>query len=356
MWKKSKMKINEKVLMPIAGVIIAVISLTLMICGNPGNMGFCIACFLRDIAGALGLQQSPNQYLRPEIIGIILGAFLTTLATKKWKPQGASAPVTRFLLGMCVMIGALIFLGCPLRMILRIGAGDLNAIIGFLGFAAGVGIGAFFLKKGFTLKRTYHVSKTDGLVLPILSLILLLIVVIAPAILRDGGAVFRAPVLISLVAGLVVGVVGIISKLCFSGSIRNVIFFKDFTMFSALLTMIVILVIGNLLLGKFNPSFHGQPIAHTNHLWNFLGLLLVGFGSILLSGCPFRQVIKAGSGDIDSTITVFGMLFGAAIAHNFNMASTPAGVSVNGEIGFLSAFILVSAIAVYNTFYDKYEV
>ena len=356
MWKKTKLKVNEKVLMPLVGVVIAAISLTLMMCGNPGNMGFCIACFLRDIAGSLGLQQSPNQYLRPEIIGIILGAFLTTLATKKWKPQGASAPVTRFLLGMCVMIGALIFLGCPLRMIIRIGGGDLNAVIGFLGFASGIALGAFFLKKGFTLKRTYHVSKTDGLVLPLFSLILLLIIVIAPNILKHGGAVLSASVLISLVAGLIVGLVGVVSKLCFSGSIRNVILFKDFTMFSALLTMIVLLVIGNIIRGKFNLSFEGQPIAHTDYMWNFLGLLLVGFGSILLSGCPFRQVIKAGSGDIDSTITVFGMLFGAAVAHNFSMASSPTGVTVNGTIGFISAFILVSVIAVYNTFYDKHEV
>ena len=26
--------------------------------GNPDNMGFCIACFLRDIAGALNLQRA----------------------------------------------------------------------------------------------------------------------------------------------------------------------------------------------------------------------------------------------------------------------------------------------------------
>ena len=36
-------------------------------------MGMCIACFIRDIAGALGLHRAAvAQYIRPEIIGIVL--------------------------------------------------------------------------------------------------------------------------------------------------------------------------------------------------------------------------------------------------------------------------------------------
>ena len=40
-------------------------------------MGFCIACFERDIAGAVGLHSAAKvQYVRPEIIGLVLGSFL----------------------------------------------------------------------------------------------------------------------------------------------------------------------------------------------------------------------------------------------------------------------------------------
>ncbi|MFR6395122.1 MAG: hypothetical protein ACLUNQ_08625 [Oscillospiraceae bacterium] len=39
------------------------------------------------------------------------------------------------------MIGALAFLGCPLRMVLRIGGGDLNAVVGLVGFTLGIFIG-----------------------------------------------------------------------------------------------------------------------------------------------------------------------------------------------------------------------
>ena len=40
-----------------------------------------------------------------------------------------------------------------------------------------------------------------------------------------------------------------------------------------------------------------QPIAHSSHLWNLLGMVLVGWGSVLLGGCPLRQLILAGEGN-----------------------------------------------------------
>lgn len=47
---------HEKRNMIFAGLIIGVIASLLVLFGNPKNMGFCIACFLRDTAGGLGLQ------------------------------------------------------------------------------------------------------------------------------------------------------------------------------------------------------------------------------------------------------------------------------------------------------------
>ena len=48
---------------------------------------------------------------------------------------------------MFVMIGALVFLGCPLRMMIRIGGGDLNAIVGLVGFVVGIFVGTLFLRE-----------------------------------------------------------------------------------------------------------------------------------------------------------------------------------------------------------------
>jgi len=344
----------EKIKLPLVGGLTAMISICLVYLGNPGNMGFCIACFLRDTAGAVGLHSAaPVQYVRPEIIGIILGAFITAVLKKEFSPKGGSAPVTRFVLGFSLIVGALIFLGCPLRMMLRIAGGDLNAVVGLFGFAAGIFIGVFFLNKGYTLKRTYDVSKTDGFLAPGFALILLGIVVVVPSILAfstEGPGSMHAPVWAALASGLVMGSAGFLSRLCFVAGIRDSVLFKDFSMLSAFVTLIVVCAAGNMLLGNFNLGFEGQPIAHTDGLWNFLGMTLVGLCSVLLGGCPIKQVILAGSGNSDSAVTVLGMIAGAAFAHNFKMASSAAGVTINGQAGFVILFTIVILIALYNTF------
>ena len=132
-------------------------------------MGFCIACFLRDTAGGLGMHRAAAvQYIRPEIVGLVLGSFIVALCRKEFSAKGGSAPVTRFVLGFFVMIGCLMFLGCPFRMILRLAGGDLNALLGLLGFALGILAGVFFLKRGYSLKRTYPQTKLDGFLFPVI--------------------------------------------------------------------------------------------------------------------------------------------------------------------------------------------
>ena len=77
---------KEKTTIVVAGVLIGVISAMLVFFGNPANMGFCIACFLRDTTGALGLHSAAAvQYIRPEIIGLVLGACIVSLITKDRK-------------------------------------------------------------------------------------------------------------------------------------------------------------------------------------------------------------------------------------------------------------------------------
>ena len=67
----------------IAGAVVGIAAVVLTLLGNPANMGFCIACFLRDIAGGVGMHSAAKvQYVRPEIIGLVLGAFLMALAAK----------------------------------------------------------------------------------------------------------------------------------------------------------------------------------------------------------------------------------------------------------------------------------
>ena len=90
-----------------AGGAIGLTAALLQFAGNPANMGICVACFLRDIAGSLGLHQAGVvQYLRPEIPAFVLGSFAAALLTGEFRARAGSAPATRFFLGMCAMAGA----------------------------------------------------------------------------------------------------------------------------------------------------------------------------------------------------------------------------------------------------------
>ena len=118
----------------VVGAVIGLIAVWLQKLGNPANMGICVACFERDVAGGLGLHRAAIvQYLRPEIMGLVLGSLAAALATREFKPRGGSAPLVRFVLGIIAAMGALVFLGCPWRAILRLAGGDGNAILGLAG-------------------------------------------------------------------------------------------------------------------------------------------------------------------------------------------------------------------------------
>ncbi|MCI6731951.1 MAG: YedE-related selenium metabolism membrane protein [Lachnospiraceae bacterium] len=345
---------NEKITIGIAGILIGIIAVGLVFFGNPANMGFCIACFIRDTAGGLGLHRAaPVQYIRPEIIGLVLGAFLMAVGRKEFSVKGGSSPVTRFVLGFFVMIGCLMFLGCPFRMILRMAGGDLNAYIGLVGFAAGILVGIFFLNNGYTLKRTYKQSTSEGLMFPVIQVVLLVLLVAAPAFIffsEEGPGSKHAAVIISLAAGLIVGAAAQLTRLCMVGGIRDMILFKESKLLIGFVAIFAAALIGNLALGSFNLAMAGQPIAHTDGLWNFLGMLLVGYGCALLGGCPLRQLVLSGEGNVDSAVTVLGLAAGAAFCHNFGLASSAEGPTANGKIAVIIGIVVVTVIAAANTF------
>ncbi len=323
------------------GAIIGVFAALLQYFGNPANMGICVACFERDIAGALGLHRAEVvQYMRPEIMGFVLGAFIMALFAGEYKPRGGSSPLVRFFLGLFAMIGALIFLGCPWRALLRLAGGDGNAILGLLGLATGIFIGILFLKKGFSLGRSYPQAKAGGWIMPGLMVVLLLLLAFQVSF-APGGPIFfsakgpgsmHAPLLISLIAGLIIGALAQRSRFCTVGALRDVMLARDFHLISGVIALLVFAFAANLVLGQFKAGFEGQPVAHTDHLWNFLGMLLAGLAFVLAGGCPGRQLFLSGEGDADAGIFVVGMITGAAVSHNFAMASSPKGVAAFGPI------------------------
>ena len=342
---------KERVVLVVSGIVAAAVAIMLASNGNPGNMAICIACFIRDSAGAMKLQTNETvQYLRPEIIGIIVGACVMAFIGKEFKATAGSSPFTRFALGFIVMIGCLIFLGCPLRMVLRMAAGDLNAWVALIGFAAGILTGVFFLKKGFSLGRAESVKKGEGLILPIVvvALFVLSVTTTVFAVSQSGPGSMHAPVVLSLIGGIAFGMLAQRSRLCFAGGLRDLALVRDGWGLVVIGILFAGVLIFNVVNGSFHVSFTDQPIAHTEALWNILGMYVVGFGVTLLGGCPLRQLVLAGSGSGDSAVTFVGLLVGAAFAHNFGLASSANGTTEAGQIATVVCIVLLFIIAAVN--------
>lgn len=337
----------------LAGIVIGSLAAYLVSLGNPPNMGVCVACFERDLAGALGLHRaSVVQYLRPEIPAFVLGSLAAALLFGEFRARAGSAPIVRFMLGVFAMIGALVFLGCPWRAILRLAGGDLNAIVGIAGLASGIGIGAWFLKNGFTLGRSREALKPAGWIMPGLMIGVLILAFAQPAFIfasEKGPGAMHAPIFISLCVGLLIGFLAQRTRFCTMGAIRDSLLIRDFHLLYGVLAMLLAAFAVNVMLGQFNVGFGNQPIAHSNHLWNFIGMVLAGLCFALAGGCPGRQLFLSGEGDTDSGVFVFGMIVGAGFAHNFLLAAAPdklaegailvGGPGMNGQIAVVIGLV-----------------
>lgn len=324
------------------GAFIGILAPLLQKLGNPGNMGICVACFERDIAGALGLHRAAVvQYLRPEIIGFVLGSLLAAYLFKEFRARAGSAPIVRFILGAFAMIGALVFLGCPWRTLLRLAGGDGNAILGLLGLIFGIWIGTLFFRGGYNLGRSQQTHTAVGWILPLVMMGFLVLRLIFPPVegQESSGVLFyslkgpgsmHADLILSLFAGIAVGILAQRSRFCTMGAFRDLILFRQFHLFSGVVALLGAAFITNMILEQFHPGFQNQPIAHTMGLWNFSGMALAGLAFALAGGCPGRQLFLAGEGDGDAAIFVLGMIVGAAFSHNFGLASSPQGIGPHG--------------------------
>ena len=117
------------------------------------------------------------------------------------------------------------------------------------------------------------------------------------------------------------------SKFCSVGAISK-IFERDFSMFYGVISIVLFASITNLVLNQYKFGFEGQPIAHNDMLWNFLGMTLAGLCFSLSYGCPGKHLVQMGAGNLSSAVFVLGMGAGDAISHNFVLESSGAGITV----------------------------
>jgi YedE family putative selenium metabolism protein len=334
-----------------AGTGLGVLGVLLAVWGNPLNSGICVSCFIENSSGALGLHDNERmQYLRPELIGFVLGSVLCASVFREFRSRGGSAPLARLVSGIFLIVGSAVFIGCPIKLFLRLTAGDLTSIAGVFGLIAGVWVGLQGLARGIDLGRTEDERGASGLLIPAGFVLLLIFLLARPAFIifsERGSAAQHAPLMISLLVGLLLGALAQRSRFCITGSVRDSLLMGSRSpLFWGFIAFLIGAFGTNLVMGRFTFGLYGQPGAHLEHLWSFFGMLLVGWLSVLIGGCPFRQLIKAGEGDADAGLAVVGMLLGGGLVQSWGIAATAAGVSLSGKVSVLVglAFVLVLSL------------
>ena len=69
----------------IAGALLGLGGVLLVYFGNPTNSGLCISCFMENLAGSLQLHNDVRMsYIRPELLGFVLGAFIIALQSRRF--------------------------------------------------------------------------------------------------------------------------------------------------------------------------------------------------------------------------------------------------------------------------------
>lgn len=343
------------------GAVIGVGAVLLSYYGNPANTGLCAACFMENVAGALGFHDNIRmQYLRPELIGFVLGAFLLSLRRGEFRSTGGSSPLLRFFIGILLIIGCAVFIGCPIKLFLRISAGDLSAIGGLFGLIAGVYIGLEFIENGFRLGESSPAPRTNGLLIPGLMFFLLILAILKPSFIAQsekGSAALHAPFLLSLGVGLLVGALAQRTQFCITGGLARIFLWgpreimncpRSTGLLISLVSFFGFALAANVLTGQFNLGMEGQPSSNPSIGWTFLGMLMVGFGSVLIRGCPLRQLVAAGQGDNDAGAAVMGMLAGAALVQNWGMSGNADGTPLEGQIAVLAGICLLFIIGLMN--------
>ncbi|RMG61458.1 MAG: YedE-related selenium metabolism membrane protein [Deltaproteobacteria bacterium] len=333
------------------GLAFGVLAVLLSIAGNPTNTGLCVSCFLVNIAGALGLHGAlVSSYLRPEIFAIVVGSFAVAFLTGEFRARTSGGNILKFLGGAFMIFGCEVFIGCPVKMLLRLSSGSLTALVGLAGLFGGVAFASLFVREGFHVFKYGESSEMLGTLLPLGSFLALFLSstgVYAFAAGVVGSSARHAPFALSLGAGLLMGFIGQRTRFCITGSVEKSLLTRTFTEAGAPVGFLLGALLLNLVSGGFHPAYFLEPGAHTNLFWAFLSLAMVGFGAILIGGCPFRQLVLAGEGDLGAAWASAGMLAGAALAVRMGISSSAGGVTLPGKISVLLGFVFFLSLALW---------
>ena len=134
----------------IYGLVVGVLAVVVGQWGGvspPAAYGLCSACHGRDLADwLLNHIEGKNLFVTAAgagwplltVVGLVIGAFVAARRNREFASINLGGNVRQFAFGAVVMGAALFVGGCPTRIIIRSGFGDVAGILALGGVATGI--------------------------------------------------------------------------------------------------------------------------------------------------------------------------------------------------------------------------
>ncbi len=122
----------------------------------PSAYAFCLTCHTRDLVNtAVNVTFGRNfqtSFLAQRVImvtspAVFLGAFFAARRFREYRKQRSTNPLFFFIFGFITMIIGILIFGCPTRIAVRTGYGDLYGIVALIGLMFGVLVGTWAMRR-----------------------------------------------------------------------------------------------------------------------------------------------------------------------------------------------------------------
>jgi hypothetical protein len=121
----------------------------------PSAYAFCLTCHARDLVNTIVNAFFNTRFQATEVAGralmltspgVLIGALLAARVNGEIRPRKADVPLRSAILGFLVMTIGIVIFGCPTRLMLRAGYGEIYGIIAVLGMFGGIAVSTIFMK------------------------------------------------------------------------------------------------------------------------------------------------------------------------------------------------------------------
>ena len=145
----------------VAGSIFVLADATFAI-APPSAYAFCLSCHVRDLVNTALNAVVHSRFQVTEVAGralmltspgVLLGAYIAARLYGEAKPRKADRPLLLAALGFLMMTIGIVIFGCPTRIVLRAGYGEIYGIIALAGMFAGITVATLIMKLRWAARR-----------------------------------------------------------------------------------------------------------------------------------------------------------------------------------------------------------